>query len=385
MRISGIATLVTSVTLTAGLLAVPTPVGASPADGSGQVRPVLRLQPDADASGRSRGRSLEVPAAEASDGPRRTSSYSMVGLTWRGTDPTLRVRSRGPEGWRPWRDAEVLPDIAGAGTAGEGVPGLRASELLWMGPSDGVQVDVVGRGHRTLRLVLIDPGVRASDKTAAARARAAAPQARALPASRRAPQPTLVSRQRWGADPSLRNGKPRYNAGIRQVVVHHTASGNDYTRADVPGILRGMYRYHTQSLGWFDLGYNFVVDRFGRAWVGRSGGVGRAVRGAHALGFNHASVGISVIGNFEAAKPTNKAVTMVVRLAAWKLDRYGHDARGGVTVRSEGSDRYAAGRQVRLPVISGHRATNETACPGARLQARLPDVRTRTQARIRRY
>ncbi|WP_341928261.1 peptidoglycan recognition protein, partial [Nocardioides psychrotolerans] len=314
----------------------PAPVAgaASAAPAAGPVvdaRPVLRLQADPGSSVRS----LEVPAAEAR-APRATSSYSMVGLTWRGPDPSLRVRSRGPEGWRPWREAEVLVDGAGAG---EGAPGLRATELLWMDRSDGVQVDVDGSGHRGLRLVLIDPGVRAEDRTAAAPT--SRTTQRVVPAADRAPQPELVSRQRWGADPSWRNGKPRYNGGIRQVVVHHTASGNDYTRADVPGILRGMYRYHTQSLGWFDLGYNFVVDRFGRAWVGRSGGVGKPVRGAHALGFNHASVGISVIGNFEAAKPTNAAVTMVVRLAAWKLDRHGHDARGGVTVRSEGSDRYA--------------------------------------------
>jgi len=385
MRFSGIATWATAVTLTTALWVLPsisTDPAAGAAAGVAATSATIRLKPDQGGPVRS----AEVPVPH---GPRRTSSYSMLGLTWRGVDPTLRVRSRGPEGWRAWREVDALAESAGVG--GEGTPGLRASELLWMGPSDGVQVDVVGQRHRGLRLVLIDPGVRAADRTAAAgAARASSPAARtASPASQRAPQrapqPELISRAKWGADPSWRNGTPRYNAGLRHVVVHHTASGNDYRRADVPGILRGMYRYHTQSLGWFDLGYNFVVDRFGRAWVGRSGGVGKAVRGAHALGFNHASVGISVIGNFEAAKPTNAAVTMVVRLAAWKLDRYGHDARGGVSVSSEGSDRYAAGRQVRLPVISGHRATNETACPGERLQARLADIRTRAQARIERY
>lgn len=381
MRIPGIATLVTSVTLTSGLLVVSTPLhGAATPPPGGETRAVLRLEAEAGSTVRS----LEVPASGAR-APRRTTSYSMVGLTWRGADPDLRIRSRGPDGWRAWRETEVLAESSGV--AGEGTPGLRASELVWMGRSDGVQVDVDGRGHRGLRLVLIDPGVRASDGTAGRASGGASGGAsgREVPASRRAPLPDLISRKRWGADPSWRNGTPTYNNAVRHVVVHHTASGNDYTRADVPGILRGMYRYHTRSLGWFDLGYNFVVDRFGRAWVGRSGGVGRPVRGAHALGFNHASVGISVLGNFEAAKPTNAAVTMVVRLAAWKLDRYGHDARGRVTVRSEGSDRYAAGRQVRLPVISGHRGTNETACPGERLQARLPDVRRRAQARIERY
>ena len=206
-----------------------------------------------------------------------------------------------------------------------------------------------------------------------------------LAADQRAPQPPLLSRKQWGADPSLRNGTPRYNAGIRQVFVHHTASGNDYTRADVPAIMRGMYRYHTQSLGWFDLAYNFVVDRFGRAWVGRSGGVAKPVRGAHTLGFNHTSVGIAMIGNFDLKKPTQKAVTAVVRLAAWKLDLHQHDAVGRVVVTSEGSDRFVAGRRVRLPVVAGHRSTNETACPGEYLHARLPEIRRRAQERIDRY
>ena len=72
----------------------------------------------------------------------------------------------------------------------------------------------------------------------------------------------------------------------------------------------------------------------------------------------------------------------MVRLAAWKLDRYGRDAKGRVVVRSTGSDKYADGRRVRLPVIDGHRDTNDTACPGKFLYARLPEIRRRTQWRI---
>ncbi len=163
--------------------------------------------------------------------------------------------------------------------------------------------------------------------------------------------------------------------------MHHTATGNSYSRADVPGILRGMYRYHTQTLGWFDIGYNFLVDRFGRAWVGRSGGVNRLVQGAHTLGFNHASVGIAVIGNLEARAPWSEAVTQVVRLAAWKLDMYDRYAVGSVTITSSGSDKYPDGTRVRLPAIDGHRDTNDTACPG-RVYRKLPEIRERAQWRI---
>ena len=68
--------------------------------------------------------------------------------------------------------------------------------------------------------------------------------------------------------------------------VHHTVNANDYTRDEVPGILRSIYAYHTQSRGWSDVGYNFLVDRFGRIWEGRYGGVDRPVVGAHTLGYN---------------------------------------------------------------------------------------------------
>jgi hypothetical protein len=169
---------------------------------------------------------------------------------------------------------------------------------------------------------------------------------------------------------------------MRQVHVHHTATGNDYSRSDVPAILRGMYRYHTHSLGWFDIGYNFLVDRFGRAWVGRSGGSGRLVRGAHTLGFNKTSVGIAVIGNLEERRPWKKAVTSVVKLAAWKLDKYDRQATGTVVVRSSGSDKYSEDERVELPVIDGHRDTNDTACPGEYLYAELPSIRNRAQWRI---
>ena len=139
---------------------------------------------------------------------------------------------------------------------------------------------------------------------------------------------------------------------LKQIHVHHTATGNDYARADVPGILRGMYRYHTQTLGWFDIGYNFLVDRFGRAWVGRSGGANRLVRGAHTLGFNERSVGIAVIGNLEERRPSAKALRTVIRLAAWKLDRYGREATGRVSRPVHGQRQVRRGRARAAP---GHR------------------------------
>ena len=322
-----------------------------------------------------------------------TASYRMLALTWTGRAPGLRVRTRSGGRWSSWRDLRVLHDGPDTGSSEDS--GRRGTDPLWLPEADGVEVLVVGQRPRDLRLVLIDPGSRAGDS----RARASIPAGRsgaqesdetdeadeaARKKPRRSPRPALRSRKDWGADGSWRDGKPVMCRTIQQVHVHHTASGNDYSRTDVPAMIRSMYRYHTQSLGWSDIGYNFLVDKFGRTWVGRAGGPGRPVRGAHTLGFNNTSVGVAVIGNFETSGVTSKTVTAVVKLAAWKLDKYGRRPSGKVRVYSTGSDKYPKG-WVRLRVIDGHRDTNDTACPGQSLYKKLPAIRKRTRKRVKKH
>ena len=303
----------------------------------------------------------------------QTSTYSMVAATWRGTAPRVSVRTAPGASWQRLPVLEDGPSVSSA----EGIPGVRGTDLVWTGSATGIDVRVSGTGHRDLQLVLIEPGELASDETAAPAARSTTDTVEGS-----APRPELRSRRDWGANPRWRNGRPYYLDRLKQVHVHHTATGNSYSRDDVPGLIRGMYRYHTQSLGWFDIGYNFLVDRFGRAWVGRSGGPNRLVRGAHTLGFNEDSVGIAMIGTLTSQRPWRPAVSTLVMLAAWKLDAHGRDATGRVRVTSTGSDKYRDGRRVRLPVIDGHRDTNDTACPGQQLYDRLPTIRRRTQHRI---
>ena len=358
-----------------GALGAGQPIADAAPHPAAETRPDLRLAGPPGQVVRSATVRLGADRLHASRGGARTArlstaAYSMVGFTWRGPDPDVALRTRTEGRWTRWRAVPLLTD-------GRTSDGRSASSLLWVDRSRGIQVRTTRRTPEALDLVLIDPGVLRSDTTAAR----TAPR---LVAPTSAPRPVLHTRQEWGADPSWRNGKPYYLHRLKQIHIHHTATGNGYSRADVPGILRGMYRYHTQTLGWFDIGYNFLVDRFGRAWVGRSGGANRLVRGAHTLGFNHSSVGIAVIGNLEARVPWPEAVTAVVKLAAWKLDKYGRYADGKVTVTSTGSDKYPEGTRVRLPAIDGHRDTNDTACPG-RAYDQLPEIRDRTQRRIDRW
>ncbi|UDY24476.1 peptidoglycan recognition protein [Nocardioides sp. Kera G14] len=346
---------------------------------------VLQLRQDSPGSPV---RSLEVPlgagssavplqrsAAGAVSSEMSTTRFSMLGLTWRGRGtPVIVVRThRIGGGWSGWRRAPEMEDRP----AHEGDPSLRATDAMWVGASDGVRVRVKKGRAKQLQLTLIDPGTLPSDRTATPERRSTRPT--------RAPEPHLYSRKAWGADPTWRNGTGRYIRKIRQVHIHHTATPNNYAPEDVPALLRGMYRYHTKTLGWFDIAYNFLIDRFGRIWVGRSGGATKPVRGAHTLGFNHESVGVAVIGRFGRQAPPRQAIRAIVRLAAWKLDAYGGHPRGTVVVRSQGSDRYPTGTRVRLPVIDGHRDTNETSCPGQRLYNLLPEIRRRAAKRVHRY
>ena len=307
-----------------------------------------------------------------------TSTHSMVALTWAAGPqvPDLRIRSRIGGSWQGWQQMPALHDLPALEDEGTSVAG---TDLVWIGDADGIQVDVGGDRPDDLTLVLLHPA-RMPGRTRLPQ-RAGADRER----RRRAPRPELRRRRDWGADDSWRTSEPRYNDTIRQVHVHHTVNSNAYSRDDVPGLIRGMYRYHTQNLGWSDIGYNFLVDRFGRIWVGRAGGARRAVRGAHTLGFNGTSVGVSVIGNYETVKPSRKVLAAVAALAAWKLDKYGRNPGGRIRVTSEGSDRYPAGRRVRLPVIDGHRDTNDTACPGRYLYDALPRIRRRAKAIVEAY
>ncbi|MFD4989264.1 N-acetylmuramoyl-L-alanine amidase [Streptomyces sp. NPDC058374] len=203
---------------------------------------------------------------------------------------------------------------------------------------------------------------------------AAGPEQRAQPFV--GPRPKIVTRKGWGADEKLREKEFAYTGAVKAAFVHHSATGNNYTCAEAPSVIRGIYRYHTKSSGWRDLGYNFMVDKCGTVYEGRAGGVDKAVLGAHTLGFNSNSTGIAVLGSYSSAEPPKAAVNAVAQLTAWKLGLSGADPKGKVTLTSAGSNLYAKGKKVSLHVISGHRDGYSTECPGVRLYGKLGTARS---------
>jgi hypothetical protein len=143
----------------------------------------------------------------------------------------------------------------------------------------------------------------------------------------------------------------------------------------------GVCLFHRNGNGWNDMGYNFLVDRYGQVFEGRAGGIDQPVIGAQAGGFNTPSTGVSMIGNFERSAPPKAAMTSLAKLLAWKLSIHGVPATGRTKVVSAGgsSTGYPAGTPVTVNRISGHRDVDLTACPGAALYRQLPKLRTRVK------
>jgi hypothetical protein len=168
-------------------------------------------------------------------------------------------------------------------------------------------------------------------------------------------------------------------AYLKASAVHHTATTNNYTAAQVPGILRSIYRFHAVSRGWGDIGYNVLVDRFGRLWEGRAGGLSRPVVGAHSGGYNSYTTGVSFIGDHRGRAVATRSREAAARFLAWKFSiSPAFDPRGLTRLTGGGfSSRYPPGTTITAHRIHGHRRTNATTCPGARGVAALGPLRRR--------
>ena len=194
----------------------------------------------------------------------------------------------------------------------------------------------------------------------------------------------VTTRAEWGANASYMSWDPEY-ASAGHVVVHHTAGTNSYSAGQSASIVRGIYYYHAVTLDWGDIGYNFLVDKFGTVFEGRSGSVaapaGKMSIGAHARGVNTGTMGISMMGDYSAVSPSDAQLSSVGKMAGWFLKRAGiSDVTGWAGLHVWTTERYQAGSTISMPRILGHRDVGYTTCPGNVGYSKLGAIRAIAKA-----
>jgi uncharacterized protein with LGFP repeats len=165
-------------------------------------------------------------------------------------------------------------------------------------------------------------------------------------------------------------------------VVHHTDSPNTDSAADGYARVRSIQLYHMGTLGYCDIAYNFLIDRWGQIYEGRAGGIDQPVIAAHAGGFNTGSVGVALMGTFDTEQPTPAQYNALVSLLRWRLSvGRVNPAIGFITTAgSFDGARVPGGTQVYFPnSIIGHRDVDLTDCPGNAFYTRLAQLRADVQ------
>jgi uncharacterized protein with LGFP repeats len=317
--------------------------------------------------------------------------FSLVALTAADLSGTsARVRAKKPDGsWGPWYEAENLDGV------GDGSSAPRGTEPVFVGLTTTVQIEV----NRPA-------GATASGPRKPVETGAAEPDLGYLPANTNQPfgqnvnavlisppeapigdlpnavtppgqPPAVITRAQWGADESMKCPNTVYDDGVRAGVVHHTAGSNDYSPQDSAAIVRSIYAYHTRTLGWCDIAYNALVDKYGQVFEGRAGGMDRPVEGAHTGGFNKNTWGVAMLGNFEDVPPTPILLRTVGRLLGWRLGLDHLDPRGTVILTSDGGSftHFPKGATPTLPTIFTHRDVGITECPGNAAYAAMDQIR----------
>ncbi|HEX7290502.1 MAG TPA: N-acetylmuramoyl-L-alanine amidase [Conexibacter sp.] len=316
-----------------------------------------------------------VPAARASAAPPATFAVALPAGTgaaahWR-TPPLRPARAFELVG-AEWRGEGVRPQLRALRPSGRWTRWARvvSGEPVWSGRAVAVQL----RGARPVRGLRVR-AVAVGRPSVAVRAEAAA-----------GGRPPIVPRGAW--DPQNRC-RPRAQARYGRVdfaVVHHTESLSTYPPSQSAALVLGICLFHRDGNEWNDIGYDYLVDRYGTVFEGRAGGVEQPVIGAHSGGWNTLSTGVAMIGSYTLSVPPPAALEALERLLAWRLSLAGVPAQGSIVERSIGGERgvnaHPRGSLVRFQRIAGHRDADFTSCPGGALYALLPQIRRAVAARM---
>lgn len=186
--------------------------------------------------------------------------------------------------------------------------------------------------------------------------------------------PVVHSRSAWSNAKYDKRSKKVWPAQFEDpkiIVVHHTATTSKKSTARQ---IRDIYKYHSYSKRWGDVGYNYLIGKDGAIFEGRYGGNG--VIGAHAYNdrkktnFNKGSIGIAILGNYEKSDPSPESLESLEKLIGWLA------ANNDIEIAGE---RKFLDKKIESAVV-GHKDVDDTGCPGKRLYGEMSSIRTASAA-----
>jgi hypothetical protein len=341
-----------------------------------------------------------IGVARAAWSPRQTVCapirFTMAALVWRQRGETS-VETRlgwGPVG-RVGAPVDVIADREeGPDPASPDDAGIDGTRPLWTGEARCLRLRIrfpAGEAIGQVRAVFLNTSGTARRPSLLDRAGELLASAWGMVTEQFAPapaeamptQPAIITRAGWGANEKLRRCGPDYaEDGVKMAYVHHTVSSNAYAPSRADDLIRGIYAYHVRGRRFCDIAYNFLIDRFGRIYEGRYGGMDQPVIGAHAMGFNTGSSGVAALGTFTSRTVPAAMLRAYKRLLAWRLDVAHVRPTGRAVMTSAGgsNQKFQKGQDVTLPAIAGHKDTGYTVCPGSFLYRKLGPIRRAAEA-----
>ena len=187
-------------------------------------------------------------------------------------------------------------------------------------------------------------------------------------------KPITIPQSQWRA------GLPEPDSGrnavvVKHCIIHHSAGSN--TDTNYLNTVRNIYLLHTQSNGWDDIGYNFVIAPNGVIFSGRDAqGVADEdnIQGAHFCAKNGGTMGVCLLGNYNLISPTPSMQNSLNDLLSWKLHKE--------DIAATASFPHPTGLDDDLGSIAMHRDGCPTACPGDSVALLLNDIKYEVQQLI---
>ncbi|KAA8818888.1 hypothetical protein CSQ85_06570 [Bifidobacterium rousetti] len=345
------------------------------------------------------------------------SGLATVGVTWKQQDmkdadkaPTYQLRYFRDNAWSDWQTIPSVDDDFGK---------MGVSPSYYVGDATKVEAQLTPAAGQTLteaKLVTIDSGYSAvgDAQTSAYRSESSESKAdttdkasvddtypveeagavrsaisastTATPTVRTATAVTATgrihTREEWWVpgNPAM-TWRPKRDSHWKGAIVHHTVDRNDYTQAEVPAMINGIYLFHNTQRGWGDVGYQLIVDRFGGIWEGRDEGAANQVvpasqvEGAQAVGFNRDTFGVAMLGSYHLdVAPTDAQIESTAAAIAWEFKALGIPSPFG-TFQFQGTQQRVTGHGDPSHYIGGD--LNHTLCPGQQVWDRMEIIRAR--------